>query len=279
MTDAEPTTNTFQRPEGLVAHYTSAEVAFEHVLPEGGRLRLSRYADMNDPAEAQDLRMGFGWYGNRSDEEVNATHDQILRTVEEIRGARRLFCLTTDVPGARDTFGCCWARPRMWDRYGDGHRGVCLVFDPGKLRNALEAQMPSKPGPHEPTLHMGRVDYTPGGIAESVPVRHIGGDEVFGNTREAVARHIDTHYHDFYFLKSDDWASEYEYRVLLTSATGEQYAYVDYRNSLAAVFVGYKFPAFQLAGAKQLCDRRGVQLRRMWWEAGRPFALGPGDGA
>ena len=276
MTDeALPPGPALQRPEGLLAHYTSAEVAFEHLLPEGGKLRLSRYADMNDPAEAQDLRIAFGYYGDRSSEQADATYGEMLRVVEEIRGSRRLFCLTRDVPGTNDTFGCCWARPRMWDRYGDGHRGACLLFDTGRLYNALRSQMPTKPSPHEPTLHMGAVDYTPGGIAESVPVRHIGGDAVFGDTRSAVARHIDQHYRDFYFLKSDDWASEYEYRVLLTSATGERYEYVDYGNSLVAVVVGYRFPAYQLAGALALCERRGIALRRMWWEGGAPFVLGP----
>ena len=74
-----------QKPEGLLAHYTTAVIAFEHVLSEGGRLRLSRYRDMNDPAEAQDLRIGFG-YGDRSDDEVNATYGAALQVVQEYTG-------------------------------------------------------------------------------------------------------------------------------------------------------------------------------------------------
>ena len=122
---------------------------------------------------------------------------------------------------------------------------------------------------------MGPVRYTPGGIADSLAVGTIVGDDaMFSDTRAAVARHIDGHYADFYLLKSDDWASEYEYRVLLASDTGEPYAHVDYRDALVAVVVGYRFSPFQLAGAQLLCDQRGVQLRRMWWEGGTPFALG-----
>lgn len=266
---------TLQKPEGLLAHYTTAVVAFEHVLPEGGQLRLSRYRDMNDPAEAQDLRIGFGYYGDRSKDEANATYNAILQVVEEIRGSRRLLCLTRDVPDTTDPFGCCWARPRMWDQYGDRHRGACLVFDRGKLHRAFREQMPPETSAHEPTLHMGRVRYTPGGIADSLEVGHIVGDDAaFSDPRATVARHIDAHYDDFYLLKSDDWASEYEYRVLLASDTDEPYSYVDYRDALVAVVVGYRFPPFQLAGAQLLCDQRDVQLRRMWWEGGTPFALG-----
>ena len=264
---------TLAKPEGLLAHYTTAEVAFEHVLPDGGQLRLSRYSDMNDPVEAQDLRIAFR-YGDRSDEEANATYDSALQVVQEIRGSRRLFCLTRDAPDTNDTFGCCWARPRMWDRYGDRHRGACLVFDPGKLRMAFHEQMPTPTSPDEPTLHMGAVRYTPGGIADSEAVASIVGDEaMFSDTRAAVARHIDAHYADFYLLKSNDWASEFEYRMLVASDTDEPYAKVDYRDALVAVVVGYRFPPSQLAGAQLLCDQREVQLRRMWWEGGRPFAL------
>ena len=163
----------------------------------------------------------------------------------------------------------------MWDRYGDRHRGACLVFDRDKLHRAFREQMPPETSAHEPTLHMGPVRYTPGGIADSLAVGTIVGDDaMFSDTRAAVARHIDGHYADFYLLKSDDWASEYEYRVLLASDTGEPYAHVDYRDALVAVVVGYRFSPFQLAGAQLLCDQRGVQLRRMWWEGGTPFALG-----
>ena len=39
-----------EAPAGLMAHYTTAEAAFEHILPEE-RLRMSPYADMRDPIE------------------------------------------------------------------------------------------------------------------------------------------------------------------------------------------------------------------------------------
>jgi Protein of unknown function (DUF2971) len=263
----------FAQPEGLLAHYTSAAVACEHVLPTG-QIRLGHYGNMRDPAESQDPRLAMGFSGDRTDEEANRAYDDLLAIVKEIRDSMRVLSLTREVPAARDSFGCCWARPRMWERYGDVHRGACLVFDAGRLRNAIHAQMPEQAGPNEPPMLMGSVRYTPAGIANSSVVG-ISDDDIFDTdrVRDAVARYIDAHYEDFYLLKTDDFASEWEYRTVVRGDETE-YAYVDYRNALVAVVVGLHFPEWQLPGAALRCESAGVELRKMHW-GGSPFALHP----
>ena len=57
---------TFEKPEGLLAHYTSAAVAFEHILPSG-QLRMSPYRHMRDPAENKDIVPGTAWAGDPPD--------------------------------------------------------------------------------------------------------------------------------------------------------------------------------------------------------------------
>ena len=34
-------------------------------------------------------------------------------------------------------FDCSWARPRMWEQYGDNHAGACLLFDRGRFEAIL----------------------------------------------------------------------------------------------------------------------------------------------
>jgi hypothetical protein len=64
-TDAAPSEDyTFTRPEGLLAHYTDAAAAFEHILPEQ-RLRMSPYRNMRDPVESQDILPAISWSGDR----------------------------------------------------------------------------------------------------------------------------------------------------------------------------------------------------------------------
>lgn len=266
---------TFQNPEGLLAHYTSAAVAFEHILPSA-QLRMSPYRRMGDPAENKDIVPGTAWTGDRPnpDQAVNAMIEQI----KAVRDSMRLLSFTRDAPdhgGVESRFDCCWARARMWEQYGDGHRGACLLFDQGRFEQTLEEQLTETP-------YAGNVRYTREGIAESA-TSHLIDDRIFDADRrvEAVVEYIERNRDDFFFLKSNDFETEYEYRVVLRTgdeAVGylsdeEGYAYVGYGDALVAVVVGERFPDWQLAGARGACDEQGAQLRRMHWWQGEPFAI------
>jgi hypothetical protein len=65
---AQPAYN-FQRPEGLLAHYTDAAAAFEHILPER-QLRMSAYHTMRDPVESQDILPMISWMGDPPERSV-----------------------------------------------------------------------------------------------------------------------------------------------------------------------------------------------------------------
>ena len=69
-----------------------------------------------------------------------------------------------------------------------------------------------------------------------------------------VADHIDRYQDDFFFLKSDDFETEAEYRVVIKTddespagyTTDEQgFAYVGYGDALIAVVLGRHFPKWQ----------------------------------
>jgi hypothetical protein len=100
--------------------------------------------------------------------------------------------------------------------------------------------------------------------------------------QQAVADHIDKYRDDLFLLKSDDFETEAEYRVVLKTddqapvgyTTDEMgYAYVPYGDALVAVVVGRHFPLWQKRGAREFCDGAGVKLLRMWWEGGTPLLL------
>lgn len=64
-----------------------------------------------------------------------------IQKLKEARDRVRLLSLTRDVEdyeGHAKIFGCCWARPRLWEQYGDEHRGVCLVFNRALFEEALQ---------------------------------------------------------------------------------------------------------------------------------------------
>lgn len=254
-------------PGPWLGHYTSAATAFEHIVPSN-KLRMSPYLLMRDPTENKDLVPGTAFYPK---EGVN--HEQAwweaIGLIKQKRDRMRLLSTTHDVtgyPDGRETFGCCWARPRVWEQYADAHRGVCLVFS----REGFTAALTSDLGI---SVEFGQVEYTPVGIADSA-ADHIIDERLFdpATSEQAVLDYLQNERHDLFFLKSDDWTTEYEFRALLTS-TDDEYAFADYGDSLQAVVLGEKFPDWQIAGAKELCDASNIELKQIIWHKGRPITV------
>ena len=273
---------TFKRPEGLLAHYTDAAAVFEHILLQPRRLRMSPYHRMRDPIESQDVLPIISWTGDRPDED--AVPWAVLADIKAARDAMRVLAFSRDAgdgAGLRDpTFDCSWARPRMWEQYGDNHAGACLLFDRGRLETVLRHDLGAG------SLYIGNVRYDREGIASS-RVQHLVDERIFDPTQRqrAVADHIDMYRDDFFFLKSDDFETEAEYRVVLNTDDGspvgyttddEGYAYLGYGDALIAVVLGRHFPKWQRAGAREVCVDAGIKMLCMWWERGTPYLLGTG---
>lgn len=256
-------------PGGWLGHYTTAATAFEHILPSG-QLRLSPYSLMRDPAENKDLIPSTAFAGDRP----TATEDwgATVFAINEYRDRVRLLSLTADVVGMdsrHKRFGSCWARPRMWEHYAEAHRGVCLVFDQAALVSAVEAAFGEQ-------VVVGRVEYTPAGIAGS-EMHTIVDERIFDSDlrANAVRDYVEKNQHDLFFLKTDDWQSEHEFRAALLEVDTD-YAFVDHEQSLRAIVVGERFPEWQLSGVRELCDKAGVELHKAFWDhEGRPFAPRP----
>jgi hypothetical protein len=253
------------QPGDWVAHYTTTDVAWEHILPSG-QLRMSPYARMRDPAENKVLSFTGGYWGEGSE----AAWANAGRRLNEIRNGMRLLSLTEDVaPGTQyPVFGCCWARPRMWEQYADDRAGVCLVFHRESFEEIVEEQL----APLGRT-HIGSVSYTVAGIAGS-ELRHLMDQEFYDDDRAegAATRHLEEFRRDFFFLKTEDYLSEHERRVVLF-APDDEYAYVRYGDSLQALVLGEQFPADRAQEGIDLCTGLGIECRRAFWSNGRPFPL------
>jgi hypothetical protein len=272
---------TYQGPESLLAHYTDAAAAFEHILPDE-RLRMSPYHRMRDPVESQDILPTMTWSGDQPGDDLAPF--EVLRHIKAARDSMRVLAFSRDArdggPDIDPVFDCSWARPRMWEQYGDNHAGVCLLFD----RTRLEAHVRTL---GEDRTFIDEVSYDRQGIAAS-PMRHLSDVRIFDDAQriDAVTEYVERYRHDFFFLKSDDFATEAEYRIVLRTddepavgyTTDDQgFAYVGYGDALVAVVLGRHFPSWQRPGARAACDAAGVKMLRMWWERGRPFMLGRGE--
>ena len=247
----------FEQPEGLLAHYTKASTVFEHILPTG-RLLLNPYSAMRDPVENKDFR-------------PDGASDDDYAMIRTFRGQARVLSFTHDAginPGL-GTAGCCWARPRMWEQYGDVHRGACLVFD----RECLEPLLDERLTWLDTPPHLDEVTYSPQGIADSdaATLRDQG---IFDREERTVTviKWIEAHSEDLYFRKSDDFATEHEYRVVAYTDADVPVVTVDFRPCLVAIVLGEKVPLWQVMGALGECRERGIELRQMTWFNGHRWA-------
>lgn len=269
MSDARSSSvrSAIREPGPWLAHYTTAAAAFEHIIP-AHQLRMSPYRLMRDPAENKDLLPGASFVEKRE----NPVQDWLaaVRTLKEARDRIRLLSLTQDVQHDNPlamTFGCCWARPRLWEQYADAHCGVCLVFNRDGFQQTVQDALGND------RVSFGAVEYTPAGIALSAATFiNLGEDLMNAATREqAMAEYLVSHRQDLFFLKTDDWASEHEFRAVL-AGNEDEYAFADYGGSLVAVVLGEKFLDWQVAGAREVCDKAGVILARVRWNNGYPYA-------
>ena len=133
----------FDQYEPFLCHYTSRYAAMAHILPMR-LLRLSPFGLMRDPLEAKDRYIGmkpspeFDW--RRMLEDANLDVNERLNDV--VKHEFKLLSLTADRSGSEDgQFGRGYARPRMWDQYAEGHRGVCLMFSEQELTETISRQL------------------------------------------------------------------------------------------------------------------------------------------
>jgi DUF2971 family protein len=250
-------------PGPWLAHYTTAATAFEHIVPKG-RLRMSPYRLMRDPAENKDLLPAAA--APRGGQHPGREYFAAIQKLKEERDRVRLLSLTSDVhyePRAK-VFGCCWARPRLWEQYADAHRGVCLVFERARLEEALRGRFGAE------WVSFGEVEYTPAGIADSAATFLHDQRLLDATTREeAMSEYLSSRRQELFFLKSEDWEAEHEVRAVLMGSDDE-YAHTDYGQALVVLVLGEHFPRWQIAGAREVCEKADVALAHVRWLNGQP---------
>lgn len=114
------------------------------------------------------------------------------------------------------------------------------------------------------------MEYTPAGIADSAATFLTSRVMDPATRDEAVSEYLVNSRQELFFLKTDDWATEHEFRAVL-AGSDDEYAYFFFKQALVAVILGEHFPEWQVAGAREICDEGHVALKRVGWLNGRPW--------
>lgn len=256
-------------PHRYLYHYTSAETAITGIL-KFRTLRLSPYTKTNDPKESKDWLFDFGSNEGR-DLSAYDRNDLSAKLSQELKHKTHLTCFSTDdasLSGVHpfDIYKRGFCKPRMWDRYGGGHTGVCLVFD----RQRLIAQMKQQVGDRY-TLYYGPVAYADHFVGYDPDHQEFTVNvdllEKVG-IKEYAQMHLATFYQSLFFEKMTDWRDESEWRVLAFTESDKPID-INFEQSLVGLMFGCDVTSENRKEIFELNHCSGVQHEGLQWKNSR----------
>lgn len=134
-------------PQAYVAHYTRADTALEHVLPNG-TLRLGPLTATNDPRETKTWVFAVGGSPKSiaESEELRRLSKRNGEYTQLLKRGCKVLCVSCDAPNAQKlkVTERCYGKARMWAQYAENHQGLCLVFDKALLAETIAESLGSR---------------------------------------------------------------------------------------------------------------------------------------
>lgn len=251
--------------EGLF-HYTRLETAIEKILPTL-TLRMNPFSRMRDPRESKAWAVSAtGFVGDLTGDELDGAWARGQHRMNEAKDRFKLLALTMDDPETPDPYGRGWARARLWDRYADGGRGVCLAFDRADLIRMVTAELEDLG--LEPRC--GPVEYKDGRLFEEIHFDIVAlATDLEGTVRRQLSEHLDA----LFLRKLTDWRSEHEFRFIVETDDAEPVD-VNIRGALRAVCLGPDTPAEYFPAVAELCRPSGIRVAKLVWWNSDPLVAG-----
>ncbi|WP_159522154.1 DUF2971 domain-containing protein [Sunxiuqinia indica] len=188
-------------------HYTSLATCIEYILPNR-ELKFNKIKESNDPPE---------YIRNLSDFNFKKGSKEFRKGFQNTEFVS--FC--QGLKNDPEKFG--FLNYPMWAHYGDGHKGVCLVFDKEKLVTELIDQ-------HDDCKSGDYIRYCP-----AMPN--------VKDTGESIFERINNSDIDLFFTKTDGWSYENEFRLIVPPRKKDakkSNRFLNIEESLKGIIIGYK---------------------------------------
>ena len=228
--------------DDTVYHYTKTETALEHILFDK-RLRISQMKNSIDPIENREIIII-----PNSNRNSTFSVPGLGREVENIvaNSKQVSFCKNSLLIKGLEKFG--FAKPRMWDQYGDSYKGVCLAFSEKELKKATK-QLSCIHHDDVKYLTYEELDRNKMIFLNVDRYEEIGVEKYkISFLRRVLCKH---------FYKHKDYEGENEFRICSFSKMNNEY--LDISDSLVGVMVSAnglnKFLIDSLAKSLEIFDR------------------------
>ncbi len=232
-------------------HYTKSNTATEFILPNM-TLRFSRLSNVGDPYENKELRIGERYMPKLKDFkppkyflDIDITRfDKVLDDCLKFYCRVGCFCFGDEG----------YHKPRMWDHYGDGYKGICLILS---KKDMLEAVRKT----HQ-TIFEGGIKY-----CDFNHEYHY--DIIDYNTRKNFMKRMSKDdqvdlaliylKNRLLFKKELDYKDEAEYRIVAIDKSEDE-LFVDISRALKAVVHGTLTDKNQRNKIRALCSKNSIPL-------------------
>lgn len=259
-------------------HYTSADIALNHIL-KNGTLKLNSFSEVNDPREKKewDISPIVSVDKNLSLEE----YDEIARDISSIlKNNAKIVCFCRDKDASigkwqpQALLDRGFAKPSMWHHYGGKHSGLCLMFDKNKLSESIGKQLDKN------YLVSGKVSYSNEGILPKFANDPFIINLTKANNNESYLTAIECHHtnwHSKLFLqKLIDWENEDEYRWIYRDINSHP-VYVNFEDALEAIVIGEHFSDTHYENILRYCVKYHADVAKLNWHNGYPKIEHPGQ--
>jgi len=243
-----------------VYHYTSGKTATDYILPSLS-LRMSPFTDVNDPRESK--HWPFKFYARSLEENFDPA--LFLEATRYVRDKSLVLCYSKDHPeGGDNSLRKGYARPRMWDQYGDKHKGVCLVFDEEELGHAVtrmangRQQFSGEVEYLDSSFGPMRQDADPYGLVYLEDVKQRGLSSIL---EPLIAKFSDS----LFFTKHKDWEHESEQRWVVRSEEERVPDFVPILGVLRVVLLGADCPPETERKVIACCRPHNIAVRKVNW--------------
>lgn len=211
-----------------IYHYTTSETALSHIL-KSMKLRLNPRSQSSDPIE--NTEHFFSYSGSNNGEGIPA---DALRLKDEakkmLKNTKQVcFCKNNSIKDENgmnfltfEKYG--FAKPRMWDQYGDKYKGVCLAFSLKKILEIATAVNIKGDNLNYITYRESEVSHH---SIDTFRIARDGYDTYKKVYSDYLVRRL--------FNKHNDYIHENEFRFL--SFADSNYDYIDIKEALKGVII------------------------------------------
>lgn len=262
----------FLKSDDALFHYTRSSTTLEYIL-DSKLFKFSLLNNTNDPYEYKEkifMATGWGW-DECVEKNINLAKEHINNIIKK-QVVFSSFCCNSSKNG-NPTYG--YSRPRMWSQYGEGHKGVCLVFSKTDISNTLEHDY----GSESYVIFQDSMKYKDNLINGSRHHCLCADKDTFeiDTPYNYACKHIEAYYQDMFFFKQMDYKDEHEYRIILLTkgdrALEENGIYINIESSLKGIILGDRFPKVYYSLVKDICKNLKIKLKYFHYEAGEFLLL------